>query len=104
MGRAQRLVCLVALTLFSCEWNGVFSSPGDASATLVQWYGTRGVVTQEEFVELGRGVQTGQVVTTSASPQTNDSCVSMCASFKKFHFVCLQGHCETDHDVSLSFN
>nr|XP_022342589.1 zinc transporter ZIP14-like [Crassostrea virginica] len=74
MVRTQRLVCLVVLTLFSSEWNGVFSSPGDASATLVQWYGTRGVVTQEEFVELGRGVQSGQVVTTSASPQTNDSC------------------------------
>ena len=86
MVRTQRLVCLVALTLFSCEWNGVISSPGDASATLVQWYGTRGVVNQEEFVELGRGVQSGQVVTTSASPQTNDSCVSMCASFLKVSF------------------
>lgn len=52
----------------------VSASPQGALEKLIEWHGAGGFLTQEEFVSLGRGVQSGQTITTNGVLQQNDSC------------------------------
>lgn len=85
------IVFVLVLLCLSGE-NPVSASPQGALEKLIEWHGSGGSLSQEEFISLGRGVQSGQAVTTNGDllAGKNGSCVSTSAlCVKKIVSFCM---------------
>lgn len=79
---AQEFVFVLVLFCLSIEGSVSASSQG-ALEKLIEWHGTGGSLSQEEFISLGKGVQSGQAVITNGDllAGKNSSCVSTVLQF-----------------------
>lgn len=77
---AREFVFVLVLFFLSSE-GPVFASSHGALEKLIEWHGSGGSLSQEEFISLGKGVQSGQAVTTNGDllAGKNGSCVSTSA-------------------------
>lgn len=90
------------LVLFCLSDENPVSASQGALEKLIEWHGSGGSLSQEEFISLGRGVQSGQTVTTNGDllAGKNGSCVSTSALCVEnvFPFACEYNCTDVDLD------
>lgn len=90
------------LVLFCLSGENPVSASQGALEKLIEWHGSGGSLSQEEFISLGRGVQSGQTVTTNGDllAGKNGSCVSTSALCVEnvFPFACEYNCTDVDLD------
>lgn len=101
---AREFVFVLVLFCLSSEGPVSASSHG-ALEKLIEWHGSGGSLSQEEFISLGKGVQSGQAVTTNGDllAGKNGSCVSTSALCVKNCFLLHVYNC-TIYDLDFKGN
>lgn len=76
------IVFVLVLLCLSSE-NPVSASPQGALEKLIEWHGTGGSLSKEEFISLGRGVQSGQTVTTNGDLLAGKNGSCLCQTYSQ---------------------